>query len=500
MMDSFSLPIEDRNLALLPGTRIFVSMENPTGSGSKSPQVLLNETAHRLDGKALSEFSQERTFDTFHGRNERNELDWYAIHFPRSVRFNCVEMTMGYPYRDGGWWTSLNVEVVDSAHNWRPVTHLEITPPYNFTDSRANRRLFETYQIFFDDVTTRAVRVIGVPGGLVRFTSLARLGVYHRDLSRWSTSSFVHIPRPYIFRLIDPCTVWDLSEALTKATGIGAAFTLTDYYLDQERMERSWAREVARYTGQPTHNMLVGDVMGWDFWRSQPVDRHTFKTQIHPEPYVNLMFYGCQATAVAPVAVEGEVLAAMISDPALLIERISDNCHREFARKNHIPWEQYQASMRHSPQKTLEQMEGIAEILGVIANTIAQLAHHNQLLRVELSGKQDSDPHRALINRAVQYMQDHLEEPVTIAEVAREIGLNPSYFSTVFTRQMGCLPVDYLARLRVERAKEYLRHTSLSVMEVCVALNYTPSYFNRLFKRQVGMTPGEYARQARELS
>jgi AraC-like DNA-binding protein len=188
----------------------------------------------------------------------------------------------------------------------------------------------------------------------------------------------------------------------------------------------------------------------------------------------------------------------MRSDSALLLERLEDGSHRTFACEHDIDWELYQASVQQSPQKTLEQMEGIAEILGVIANTIAQLAHRNQLLEVELSGKKAGDPHRLLIQRAVQYMQDQVEEPISIAKVASEIGLNPSYFSTVFTEQMGCLPVDYLARLRIERAKEYLRHSPLSVMEVCVALNYTPSYFNRLFKRLVGMTPGEYARQARQ--
>lgn len=96
-------------------------------------------------------------------------------------------------------------------------------------------------------------------------------------------------------------------------------------------------------------------------------------------------------------------------------------------------------------------------------------------------------------------MQENLEESIGIASLAQKLGISPAYFSTIFSEQMGCSPIEYLSRLRIERAKEYLCYTDNTVIDVCVALNFSPSYFNRLFKKLVGMTPGEYARQERKL-
>jgi transcriptional regulator GlxA family with amidase domain len=151
---------------------------------------------------------------------------------------------------------------------------------------------------------------------------------------------------------------------------------------------------------------------------------------------------------------------------------------------------------------TLEQLEGAAALMGMIANTIANLAHHNRHLRSELDEArkaigQRSQQRKELIRRAIDYMERNLETPVRVADVAREIALNPSYFCTVFAEATGHTPSDFLIELRIERAKEYLAHTQMSVMEVCVALGYSPSYFSRLFKRHTGYTPGQYALRLR---
>jgi AraC-like DNA-binding protein len=501
MLMSISLyPHNEVNLASLPDARISASVMNPTGGGARSPSRLLNESALHLDGKPLSDYEQSQTYDTFHGRHEHNELDWYAISWPQAHSLNCIEMTMGYPYRDGGWWTSLGVEVQRALEEtWQPVHGLEILPAYDFSDSRAARRPFETHQLFFDDTHACAVRLIGRPGGLAQFTSLARLAVHHRDRSRWDEHSFIHRPMPEIFRLIAPARIWDISDGLMKATGLHAAFPLVDYYLDAERLERSWQREVAGYTGNPHLSLVIGDALGWENWFAQPSETQRFKTSIQPEPYLQLVCDGQLARAVAPVSVEQRVLANMSSSEALLRDRFDLDWHRDFASRHQIAWDVYQRAMTQTPQMTQEQMEGIAEILGVIANAIADLAHRNQLLEGQLLTAQPGSSH-TLMRQAVRVMQERLEDDLSVADVAAAIGLNASYFSTVFKRQMGCLPVEMLARLRIERAKEYLRHTDMTVMDVCVALNYTPSYFQRLFKRLVGLTPGEYARQARNVA
>jgi AraC-like DNA-binding protein len=209
------------------------------------------------------------------------------------------------------------------------------------------------------------------------------------------------------------------------------------------------------------------------------------------------------ANAVAPIVVEDQLLATLSTEQAMVRDQIDWEWHRRYANEIGIPWQTYQAALERSPHMTLEQMEGIAEMMGMIANNIAHLAHRNQMLENELrkaqsAAGQASHFARETIDRAIDFMQENLEEAISIRDVARQVSLNPCYFSTLFSGQMGCTPSEFLTRLRVERAKEYLRHTTMSVMDICVALDYNPSYFNRLFKKMTGQTPGGYARQARQ--
>lgn len=64
------------NLALRPGARITAVPLRPTGPGARDPDVLRNETAHRLNRQPLTAFSQDRTYDTYDGPNASAGPDW----------------------------------------------------------------------------------------------------------------------------------------------------------------------------------------------------------------------------------------------------------------------------------------------------------------------------------------------------------------------------------------------------------------------------------------
>ena len=239
----------DANLALHPGVRIAVSVAHPTGGAARDPRVLLNDVAHRLDGHPLTDFDQRTTYDTYDGQNPARGPDWYEMTFPKAVVANCIEMTMGFAYRNGGWWTSLAVETLDDHGCWRPVEHLVCLPSYNIRDARGERRPYETYVLTFDAADTRALRLIGRPGGLDQFTSLARIAVYHRNLSRWNPAAHLpHSPIPSLFRMLSAQVVWDLSASLSKLTGLTINLPLMEFYLDAERYQQCW--EVMRRTYQ----------------------------------------------------------------------------------------------------------------------------------------------------------------------------------------------------------------------------------------------------------
>ena len=99
----------------------------------------------------------------------------------------------------------------------------------------------------------------------------------------------------------------------------------------------------------------------------------------------------------------------------------------------------------------------------------------------------------AQITRALQYMADHYTEPLTMARVAREIGLSPSYFSTLFRLTVGESFREHLMQIRVEESKHLLLSTKASLTEIAIAMGFADqSHYCKTFKRLVGMTPSKF--------
>jgi AraC-like DNA-binding protein len=495
----------EENLAQRAGVHIEASVSAPTGRGARNPNVLLTDPPFDLDGQPLRAFLDYRpkTFDTYDGHNHAEGPDWYAIYFPKAVACNCVEMTMECPNRDGGWWTSLDVTYWDTARGaWLPVTSLDITPPYHFADEPHGRRPYETHALTFCEVTTTAIRLIGRPGGHAQFTSLAYLAVFDRDLSRWNPAALPPPPVPYLFSLIPPQTIWDFSESMVKLMGLSVTVAYMDHYLDAERYARWWKCISHNYEGDPELWQLVGASIGWDNWNDIENPRTENAAQAR-DPYVRITFHNTIGRAIAPIIVDQRVLGEISTHQVIIKDNFDSEWHRRYAHEHHIPQHEYTAAVRRSPHFSLEQLEGAATLLGMIANAIANLAHQNLALQRELDharkapAERRAAERREIVRRAIDFMQENLESPVNVSEIAASVALSPTYFGIVFTEQIGRKPVDYLIDLRIERAKHYLAHTAMSVMDVCVALGYDPSYFTRLFKRRVGCLPSQYAHRAR---
>ncbi len=480
------------NLVRADGVTITVVPVHPTGGAARDPAILLDDEHEDLDGCPISEFSVGRTYDTYDGPNHATGPDWYVIDLPVPVPVNTIEMTMGLPYRDGGWWTSLSVEArVEPDGDWREVRELRVLPPLDFTDARCERRPFMTHALIFEETVVSGVRIIGAPGGPAEFTSLARLALYHRDLSRWNPASLPVTPVPALYRVISPLTIWNLSADLVRLTGLPIGAPMMEFYLDDERFRSFWDRTVRGATDSPELWVLLGEALGW----ASGIRRDASAVSDRSLPHVGLDTLGIFAVAVAPVIVNGELLAELSTRWVLLEDTFDPAWHRRFASEHGIDWARYEIALAQTPRMTRDQLGGAAGLIGSIANATANLAHRLDLM----DANQIRATNRAqLARRAIDYMEEHLEDPIGVAEVARALDLTPAYFATVFAAQMGRPPGEVLIELRLERAKQYLAHTSMSVMAVCVALGYSPSYFSRLFKSRTGLAPGQYASQHRQ--
>ncbi|CAM3647599.1 helix-turn-helix domain-containing protein [Cohnella lubricantis] len=102
---------------------------------------------------------------------------------------------------------------------------------------------------------------------------------------------------------------------------------------------------------------------------------------------------------------------------------------------------------------------------------------------------------RADVKEACRYVSLHLNRRISLEEVAEHLHLNASYFSRLFKKETGITFIEYVTRMKMERAKELLDQTLHSVGEICEQLGYdNQSYFIKTFKAHAGVTPMEYRR------
>lgn len=96
------------------------------------------------------------------------------------------------------------------------------------------------------------------------------------------------------------------------------------------------------------------------------------------------------------------------------------------------------------------------------------------------------------IHKAIEYIQNHFCQDLTLEEVAARADMNPAYFSSCFKKYTGSSFIHYTMELRVRRAKELLKEGK-KVSEIAGLLGFNDTrYFTRTFKKYAGVTPSEY--------
>jgi AraC-like DNA-binding protein len=97
------------------------------------------------------------------------------------------------------------------------------------------------------------------------------------------------------------------------------------------------------------------------------------------------------------------------------------------------------------------------------------------------------------LKRLRQYVLDHLEEPIDLADAARVVSLERTYFCRFFRRMVGVGFRQWLSEIRIQRAEEMLSEHNLAITEVALAVGFRDlRTFERAFKRVAGVTPHAY--------
>ncbi len=101
-----------------------------------------------------------------------------------------------------------------------------------------------------------------------------------------------------------------------------------------------------------------------------------------------------------------------------------------------------------------------------------------------------------LIRDIIEYVRHHLQDSLTLRQIADRFTFSPNYLGLLFKEQTGKLYSDYVIELRMDKAADLLKDPTIKVYEVAdqVGYRYLP-YFSKQFKKSFGMTPNEYRKQ-----
>ncbi len=145
----------------------------------------------------------------------------------------------------------------------------------------------------------------------------------------------------------------------------------------------------------------------------------------------------------------------------------------------------YEFRARADYLPTVMGMEDIPSLRAWFVEKIATASHNVSTKATEKS--------LSVIEMAKEYMQNNYSRDISLDEVSQEVNISPYYFSKIFKEDTGEGFVEYLTRIRIDKAKELLTTTECSMKEICAMVGYAdPNYFSRSFKKNVGVTPTEY--------
>lgn len=104
-----------------------------------------------------------------------------------------------------------------------------------------------------------------------------------------------------------------------------------------------------------------------------------------------------------------------------------------------------------------------------------------------------NDKYHATIQLAIEYIEDHFGESITVENIADVVQLNKDYFSHIFKKSIGESFTDYLNKRRIEEAKKLLLQKKYKIYEIADMVGYSDyKYFSKVFKKLVGISPNKF--------
>ncbi|MBW7452544.1 response regulator [Paenibacillus sepulcri] len=142
-------------------------------------------------------------------------------------------------------------------------------------------------------------------------------------------------------------------------------------------------------------------------------------------------------------------------------------------------------------------IQGFDKDLPITSNDLSNLSHIRHAIQIRFSyikqieGNEKGD--HKIIKLVKEFINTHLQKQLTLAEVADYVHFNPTYFSEYFKEKSGETFIQYVTRIKIEKAKTMLMDPTIKINDISEYLGYKdPRSFSKMFKSFLGMTPTEY--------
>jgi len=186
--------------------------------------------------------------------------------------------------------------------------------------------------------------------------------------------------------------------------------------------------------------------------------------------YLNEAFFRNMVEG-APASVEGSLIPSLLVRDPLLVE-LAKTLHRE-SLDGHL------STMFTQSVATL------------MATHLVRSYSNRASATCSLRGGMGPSRER----RVLAYIEEHLNESITLEELAHVAEISPNYLIALFRQSMGMTPHKYVVHMRIERAYALLKQKGLSLLEIAQRCGFQDqSQFTTVFRRYAGVTPGHFRR------
>lgn len=158
------------------------------------------------------------------------------------------------------------------------------------------------------------------------------------------------------------------------------------------------------------------------------------------------------------------------------------------------------AAFRALIEEGLERREYYAEMLNLgLGRLLLDILRTRSAARIpERERPQPIPTPRRPFSRAEAHMRAHYAEHITLTALASLENVTPAYFCRVFRQAYGIPPIHYLLRLRIQKARELLSTSSLTVTDIAQRVGFSSvHYFSRYFAKVHGVPPVDFRAGAR---